>query len=500
VSNLGLFYTSKRLLWILIGIGVILRFVQYLYNRSLWADEASLALNITGRSFSELFQPLDYGQAAPLGFLALEKLAVQTFGNNEYALRLFPLLFGISSVLLFCAVAVRYIKPKAAPIALGLFAVSEYLVFYSSEVKQYSSDVVITLVLFLTAYDLLSGPWNIRRMTVFGVAGAMAIWFSHVAVFVLVGMGLTLALFCLVKKEWARLGMLLIAGSAWFGSFLVNYFVSLRDLGNNQWLEEWWTPRFMPFPPLSLSDLKWFYDTFFEIFETPLDFRISGVAAVAFLVGSYVIFREDRKSFLILMSPIPVALLASGLHKFPFYGRLLLFLIPSLLLFIAQGVEEIIDKTRHTSSVIGIVVIVLLLSYPLRSAGYALARPFYRAEMRPIMAYLQEHLEDRDVLYLHSDAARAFTYYSERYGLDSSNYTVGTGKIGAWSTYTNEIDDLRGDKRVWFVFSLHGGYSSGEEKFFLNYLDHIGTRIASFRSPRATLYLYDLDTPSDPGF
>lgn len=74
---------------------------QYLYNRSLWADEAVLALNIVNRSYLELLQPLDYDQAAPIGFLIVEKFAVQLFGDNEYSLRLFPLLSGIISLLLF---------------------------------------------------------------------------------------------------------------------------------------------------------------------------------------------------------------------------------------------------------------------------------------------------------------------------------------------------------------------------------------------------------------
>ncbi|MDE5108199.1 MAG: hypothetical protein O4808_14405, partial [Trichodesmium sp. St17_bin3_1_1] len=59
--------------YLIIAFGVALRLIQYLSNRSLWADEAVLALNIVNRSYLELMQPLDYDQGAPIGFLIVEK-------------------------------------------------------------------------------------------------------------------------------------------------------------------------------------------------------------------------------------------------------------------------------------------------------------------------------------------------------------------------------------------------------------------------------------------
>src|SRR5207244_11823416 len=60
--------------------------------RSLWLDEALLALNIVRRPLSGMFRPLDYNQGAPVGFLLLEKLVTHAFGNGELSLRLIPLI------------------------------------------------------------------------------------------------------------------------------------------------------------------------------------------------------------------------------------------------------------------------------------------------------------------------------------------------------------------------------------------------------------------------
>jgi hypothetical protein len=54
-------------------LGVLVRLVQYLSQRSLWSDEAMLALNIVDRSYAALLQPLGYNQAAPPFFCGLKK-------------------------------------------------------------------------------------------------------------------------------------------------------------------------------------------------------------------------------------------------------------------------------------------------------------------------------------------------------------------------------------------------------------------------------------------
>ena len=70
-------FSPEKISLLIICFGILVRVIQYLYNRSLWADEAVLALNIVNRSYLELLQPLDYEQGAPIAFLWVEKLAIQ---------------------------------------------------------------------------------------------------------------------------------------------------------------------------------------------------------------------------------------------------------------------------------------------------------------------------------------------------------------------------------------------------------------------------------------
>src|SRR5215216_4006504 len=130
--------TARRIAWVVIALGIALRAAGYLFNAALYVDEGALALNVTNRSFAGLFLPLDYNQAAPVGFLLLERMAVVAFGDSEYALRLVPFLASIAALFLFYAVARRVLSGWAATAALLFFAVTNQVVYYSTQVKQYS--------------------------------------------------------------------------------------------------------------------------------------------------------------------------------------------------------------------------------------------------------------------------------------------------------------------------------------------------------------------------
>ena len=133
----------------LIAVGIVLRLVRFLHYRSLWLDEATLALNIMSRSYSQLVRSLDFAQGAPAGFLALEKLSISMFGDSERAFRLVPLLAGIASLFVFWRVAQRFLDPYAALLALAFFSFMECFVYYGAETRPYELDVLATLVLLL---------------------------------------------------------------------------------------------------------------------------------------------------------------------------------------------------------------------------------------------------------------------------------------------------------------------------------------------------------------
>ena len=184
----------------LVFLGTILRLRQYFFNRALWADEAALALNIVHRSLGDLIQPLDYGQASPLGFLFGVKIFASLFGNYDYVLRLFPLFMGLLALFLMGVLAKKY-TGWAGLFALAVFAINTPLVYYSSELKQYGTDVLVALLMLILASRCLSETSRPRDFAFLGAAGMLAVWFSHPAAFVVAAVGLTL----LIEKLTGRL-------------------------------------------------------------------------------------------------------------------------------------------------------------------------------------------------------------------------------------------------------------------------------------------------------
>jgi hypothetical protein len=108
------------------------------------------------------------------------------------------------------------------------------------------------------------------------------------------------------------------------------------------------------------------------------------------------------------------------------------------------------------------------------------------------MKQVLENRQESDIIYVYYGAVNACKYYQRVWG-DRHDFISGSESRGDWSLYYAELDGLRGRRRVWLLFShvaTHLG--ANEEKLFAAYLDHIGTKLASYRAPGAAAYLYDL--------
>ena len=161
-----------------------------------------LALNIVERDFIGLLKPLDYNQGAPVGFLLAEKLIITIFGKGDIQLRLIPLLAGCASLILLYLIGKQVLNPPGLITALALLAISPTLVYYSSEVKQYSSDVFSILVLFWFALDVFrTGKLGFQKIVILSVAGVFGLFFSHPTLFVLAAIGTIMFMDIELKRD-----------------------------------------------------------------------------------------------------------------------------------------------------------------------------------------------------------------------------------------------------------------------------------------------------------
>jgi hypothetical protein len=492
----------RRLAGVALVLGCLLRLLQYLLNRSLWLDEAYLALNILHRPWAGLLQPLDNHQGAPIIFLILEKSASLYLGSSEYALRLLPLLAGIVSVLLFYKLASKAVSGIAIPISLGLFAISPSLIYYSSELKQYSCDVAVALLLYFLAIQGSDANWKPLKVVTFGLAGAVAIWISHPATFVLAGIGATLAIALMAQKDWAKLLRLSPAFLMWVASLGACYAIALRKLAQDAVLLDYWKENFMPLPPRSVTEFKWFVDSFFGFFSGTAALQFAGLAAFVFLLGCISMYGHNRQRLFLLLSPVVPTLLASGAHKFPFGGRLALFLVPPALLLMAEGAAVIRAAAQDYLPAVGVVLVGLLFLDPGLYVLHHFAKPqteivrpgvMLPEEIKPVRAYLRTHEQPGDLIYVFSQSEPAWEYYTERdTSFPRGNVVTGTAAGHNLDDYESDLNRLRGH-RAWVVVSHIHGTGANEAREIEFYLDAVGAkRLTSFTSAGAATYLYDL--------
>lgn len=476
--------------------GILVRLVQYLHNRSLWFDEANLALNIVNRSYLQLLSPLDNNQAAPPGFLWIEKLSIQLLGNNEYALRLFPFLAGIVSLIALFFFAKRYASEWAAPIAIALFATLPYIVYYGTELKQYSSDIMIALVLSLLLIPLQHKTLTLQQIFRLSLIGGMAIWISHPTIFTLAGLEF-FALITTPHRERKNIVLNRIpVYITWIISFGLLYFLTISNTLNNDNLIDSWKARY----PQSPFDILWLLDALGRFFYRPLGFIgiVDGVAMFAFIVGCIAYFRRNRILFVTLIAPTVTTLIASYLHKYPFRERLVLFLTPFFLILIAEGVFFLISQTHQHQKwvkMLGIICLAAILTHPILSSGQLVIQPELKQEIRPVLEYIQSQQEPGDRIYVYFKGISHIKYYAPKYGYSPNDYVLGTyelpdeGEISSaeWERYQQEFEPFRGENRVWIIFRV----DDSEAETLLSYLNQIGRQVDIYQQKGAFVCLYD---------
>jgi len=436
----------------------------------------------------------------------------------------------------------HYVSPKGVPLALGLFAVSSSLIYYSAELKQYSSDVLMTLILYNFVSCIQRKDYDPKFIKSLGLLGAFVIWVSYPCIIVFAGMGIALFAVICMKKHWEKLPAFVYAFLSCSVSFVLLYTLRLGKTANNKFLLEYWDGSFFPYPLFSFQSLIWFKTKFLLFFHNPMGISIPVLGLALFILGCFSMFKRKKEQFFFLLLPLILTILAAAMRKYPLGARLLLFWIPMTLIFITEGVSFFLSKMRRGSIAIGIVVAGLLLFSPIKTSAYHLRNDRCVSESRDVMQYFEENLEPGDSLLLNELAKTPYWYYrnnlefkgrptvisSEDWGgpvYEPARIGVFFDKLGMESlrpyaifelqlhkynsdgfyrgevrlpeslamlrkVYKNNSLSFLNNSRVWVFFS----HTKPEVKeLILNVMDNGGREIKSFEKKDASIYLYEIN-------
>jgi Dolichyl-phosphate-mannose-protein mannosyltransferase len=327
---------------LIIGLGVALRVAQYLRNRSLWGDEVAIALNLRLRTFGGVLRPLSYDQTMPLGLLVAMKSFASAFGYSELALRLPSLLIGCSVLILTWVLLSRLFEPRAVLALIATMAVSEPLIYYSTELKQYELDALITVLITWLATTTLSSTTN-ERWPWFIAVGAVAMFFSQPVILLLTSSGFAAGLHPRFRLSGVWRRYCVIAAAIWLMVFNFLAWFSYRFTMQSAFMRAFWSDAFIN--PTRINFRGRLSNALLVVLGTSHLVHIRGIIlSCLFAVGVYAITTKLGKLITVLIAgPFLLLLFASALKQYPIAVRLLMFSVPLLLLIYASGLSVIAD-------------------------------------------------------------------------------------------------------------------------------------------------------------
>jgi hypothetical protein len=469
--------------WALAALGIVLRLRQFAFRRSLWNDEASLALNIVGRTFGGLTRPLALEQGAPVGFLWMEKAVTEVLGPNEYALRLVPLVAGVASVLVFRSLAVRVLPPLGSWVAIALFAVSPALVYYASESKQYGVDVAAVVILAWFMAWILDGPLSTRNCVGFGLVASVLVWCSYPAIFLAFGVSLVVIVVNVRRRHWERMALFMGASLVWAASVGVEYLVSLRKLHGDPALLGYWMFAFAPRPLRVGTTVTWLRQDIRAVAAYPWHLAVLPLAVVMLLLGlAMLLWRSPAIGLLILVLG-GIMIVAGVAHEYPLADRLVLFSIPFVCLCVG-GV--LLVSRRPPVQVLCVLLVLVVTGAEFSTAASAITSPYTKTEVREAYVAMLAHRHPGDAVLVEWEGIPDFLYYNQTLGVRAE----GTFRLTSSATPCDnaaQLAKLEQWSRVWLIFGIDPGTEAGSP---------ITQYTSAFASTAKVISRYDSPGPS----
>jgi len=455
----------------------------------MWMDELALALNIEERGYAELVtEPLSRKQVAPLGYLLLTKAAASVFGVHELSLRLLPFLCSLASLVLFWRISRWFVGTVGLLFGLTLFSLSPSLVFYAGQVKPYSCDLAATMLVAWTALRHGTRASTTFRALGSGLLGAVAIVMSNPAVPTAAVIAVLLLLRWFRTNPRPPLAPLAAVLVPWGLAALFGTLSSVRllDPETHEYMHTFWADGF---PPRDASVWVWLPRELYGVFAYFLLSTVPGAgvlaafvvaAALLALKGAVRLVGENSWTVWILLAPTIVAVLCSLAGLLPLQSRISLFAGWPILLAAMGGIDALVVARMRAARRAGGALAVALVAVAVGPMIDGESPPYRKEPLRPVLERVAAERQPSDAAYAYYGGRYAFEYYGPRVGI--GEWVQGLEHRSAPREYLRELDQFRGEERLWFIFT-HAVPMYRELELCRSYLSSIGTISLEIHGP-----------------
>ena len=478
---------ALRAALILMAVGaVVLRLHVFAGGRSLWVDEAMVAISLIYLPFSGLFGDLPLLQMAPVAWLLAERLIFEIWPSTNFGLRIVSLVGGLLSVWAFASLARSALPPAVAVFFVASLAISPEAIRYSAMVKPYIWDLAVGCLIMLSGILMLRENAGKREMSYFLALGSFAVLFTFGALIVLASTGLILATQRYASKQRGDLLILAVVGFAWVLIAMAQYIAFYAGQAVSE-MQDAWNGGFGP-PPLSISGLSWYVSAakailwfFFE--------RISFASLIiAMILGAWYLLRTNPWLLALCMGPFVIALAASFAHAYPLAPRLHFALLPVALLLASFGLIWL--SLQSKPGLVGACLLAALGLGPqlVETLNEAMLDPPWATEEADAnLAIIASRATSRDTIIVTPVAEYALLIYASDLELAPTKYVVTSDRDDDMQCAGIGLDALPNRGTAWFL-TYHERHTRPMTAAYLRQLSQRGRVTLVSSPPGSALY------------
>ena len=480
VNKLSSELNHKILLWLILAAGVLLRIWQFFINRPMDRDELVMALNILKHDYSTITNPLYGHNGDPLGYIFALNIYSSIFGDSQFILRLPSLLMSIYSLFIFKKLSEKF-QNNIIP-AMAIFAGCNSVVWFSSSVKQYSSDLLLALLFQLLFIELYRN--NSKKLLYLYIFTCPVIfWFSYTNIFHVATSFLVLGY---IWRNDSKFKLLILTALLSVLSFILCQKYSIRDLATSGLFYQYWFFK-NAYPPNIFTASDW-YITHASLFFTNVGRFVYSLPI--FLCFIFAFFKLEKQKLAILIIPFILTFIASASHYYPLpflssakAGRFVIFLIPSFVICISSGLIYLSSKLPKGFRS---AVILMIAIQPVFDTSLQLINPLPIDDVESALRTISDYKKPGDKLYAAKSVEWFYLYYKTKIPLEGLEMYWSEVYGAVLMSNEKEQSALKGANRVWILVR-----ATHKSKAVLNYFNKRGKLLSEWHFQNCDLLLYD---------
>ncbi len=481
-------YKYHILIFIIMTFAFIFR-IEALKAKESWWDEVALACNfIENKGFMWAFKPLKYFQIAPPLFLILTKLINLIFNGVESSYRIIPFLASIISIPVFYILSTKFLIQKRAIIfANFLYATNFALIRWSTEFKQYSSDVLIFMLVLLWLNNFnLKKLEHIKEGIKIAIIFTALFFISQSVIFLFFGFIVYVFLLNVDNYKITYKTLLNLCLIPVIPLICIVLYKNSIPYPTDIFMHYWWKDGFITI------------GTVLYIVKENLNFFFYNIKCLMFLaplifIGFFIsVFNKDKIYKLLIFSIFGV-ITASIFRFYPYLHRLILFLFPFFIIFIAK-VFDLKIQNKILNKIFSFCLIAFVIIFLFLYSGQFICKnrtgEFNKiSKARTVSLTLKEQFDNNTDILIYPRYNKTFyIFYKNCLKLDIKKENTIELLFFDKNAINNALKNINTDKNYWIYIPSYYTKPSGG-KNLLNYVKNNGIIFYEIKF-NATSHLY----------